>query len=117
MSSCSASRFGRVPRLGLFLMLSVFLFSAVAFAQQPTPKFDIFAGYQWLDPGGNVPDGPDGSGGVLPFKLPSMAKGGGLAFGYNFHPNFALEGDIGLNLKDNFDVSTYSIGPRFTWRT
>ena len=51
-----------------------------------------------------------------PFKLPSMAKGGGLAFGYNFHPNFALEGDIGLNLKDQFDVSTYSIGPRFTWR-
>jgi outer membrane protein OmpA-like peptidoglycan-associated protein len=46
-----------------------------------------------------------------------MAKGGGLAFGYNFHPNFALEGDIGLNLKDNFDVSTYSVGPRFTWRT
>jgi outer membrane protein OmpA-like peptidoglycan-associated protein len=117
MSSCSASRFGRVPRLGLFLMLSVFLFSAVAFAQQPTPKFDIFAGYQWLDPGGSVPGGPDGSGGVLPFKLPSMAKGGGLAFGYNFHPNFALEGDIGLNLKDNFDVSTYSVGPRFTWRT
>ena len=117
MSSCSASRFGRVPRLGLFLMLSVFLFSAVAFAQQPTPKFDIFAGYQWLDPGGNVPGGPDGSGGVLPFKLPSMAKGGGLAFGYNFHPNFALEGDIGLNLKDNFDISTYSVGPRFTWRT
>ena len=46
-----------------------------------------------------------------------MGKGGGLAFGYNFHPNFALEGDIGLNLKDQFDVSTYSIGPRFTWRS
>ena len=43
-----------------------------------------------------------------------MGKGGGLAFAYNFHPNFALEGDIGLNLKDQFDISTYSIGPRFT---
>ena len=117
MSPCCGSRNGRTIRLCFFLTLMFILFSCVASAQQTTPKFDIFAGYQWLDPGGSVPGGPDGSGGVLPFKLPSMSKGGGLAFGYNFHPNFALEGDIGLNLKDQFDVSTYSIGPRFTWRT
>ena len=119
MSQCGGSRNGLPPGRGLFLMLFLvlILFSSAVLAQQtPPPKFDIFAGYQWLDPGGNVPGAPDGSGGVLPFKLPSMAKGGGLAFGYNFHPNFALEGDIGLNLKDQFDVSTYSIGPRFTWR-
>jgi len=117
MSLCGGSLNGGALRLGLLLTLSVFLFSSAVLAQQQTPpKFDIFAGYQWLNPGGNVPGGPDGSGGVLPFKVPSMGKGGGLAFGYNFHPNFALEGDIGVNLKDQFDVSTYSIGPRYTWR-
>jgi outer membrane protein OmpA-like peptidoglycan-associated protein len=117
MSLCCGSRNGRTIRLCFFLTLLFILFSCFASAQQTPPKFDIFAGYQWLDPGGNIPGGPDGNGGVLPFKLPSMGKGGGLAFAYNFHPNFALEGDIGLNLKDQFDVSTYSIGPRFTWRT
>ncbi len=116
MSLSCGLRNGQPVRLGLLLTLCLILISSTALAQQPAPKFDIFAGYQWLDPNGNVPGGPDGSGGILPFKLPSMAKGGGLAFGYNFHPNFALEGDIGLNLKDQFDVSTYSVGPRFTWR-
>jgi len=76
----------------------------------------LFAGYQWLNPGGNIPGGPDGAGGVLPFKLPSMEKGFGLAFGYNFHPNFALEGDFGGSYKDGNDITTYSIGPRFTYR-
>src|SRR5919198_4369588 len=100
MSPRSSMQIGPALRLGLFLILSVLLFSSsVVVAQQTPPKFDIFAGYQWLDPNGNVPGGPDGSGGILPFKLPSMSKGGGLAFAYNFHPNFALEGDIGLNLK------------------
>ncbi|HZS95421.1 MAG TPA: hypothetical protein VFA40_01470 [Terriglobales bacterium] len=117
MSVSCGSRNGQMFRQCLFLTLVFILISSLASAQQTPPKFDIFAGYQWLDPGGNVPGGPDGNGGVLPFKLPSMGKGGGLAFAYNFHPNFALEGDIGLNLKDQFDISTYSIGPRFTWRS
>jgi outer membrane protein OmpA-like peptidoglycan-associated protein len=117
MSLCCSSRNGRMIFLGLFLTLSLILCSSAALAQQDNPpKADLFAGYQWLNPGGNIPGGPDGSGGVLPFKLPSMEKGFGLAFGYNFHPNFALEGDFGANYKDGNDVSTYSIGPRFTWR-
>jgi outer membrane protein OmpA-like peptidoglycan-associated protein len=118
MSHRCGSRNGQVLRLGFLSALVLILCSSSALAQekQPVPKYDIFAGYQWLNPGGNVPDGSNGMGGVLPFKVPSMGKGGGVAFGYNFHPNFALEGDIGLNLKDQFDVSTYSLGPRFTWR-
>jgi outer membrane protein OmpA-like peptidoglycan-associated protein len=118
MSHRCGSRNRQVLRLGFLSAFVLILCSSSTLAQekQPVPKYDIFAGYQWLNPGGNIPGGPDGMGGILPFKLPSMGKGGGLAFGYNFHPNFALEGDIGLNLKDQFDVSTYSIGPRFTWR-
>ena len=116
MSHRCGSHKSPVLRLGLLSAFVLILWSSAAWGQQPVPKYDIFAGYQWLNPGGNVPGGPDGMGGVLPFKVPSMAKGGGLAFGYNFHPNFALEGDIGVNLKDQFDISTYSLGPRFTWR-
>jgi outer membrane protein OmpA-like peptidoglycan-associated protein len=118
MSHRCGSQNSQVLRLGFLSAFVLILCSGSTLAQekQPVPKYDIFAGYQWLNPGGNIPGGPDGMGGILPFKLPSMGKGGGLAFGYNFHPNFALEGDIGLNLKDQFDVSTYSIGPRFTWR-
>ena len=118
MSQCWGSRDGRRCCLGLFLALSLILCSNTALAQQQEnpPKADLFAGYQWLNPGGNIPGGPDGAGGVLPFKLPSMEKGFGLAFGYNFHPNFALEGDFGGSYKDGNDITTYSIGPRFTYR-
>src|ERR1700746_2808418 len=118
MSLWCGSRNGRSFWPGLFLTLSVVLCATSVLAQQQEnpPKADVFAGYQWLDPAGNIPGGPNGSGGVLPFKLPSMPAGFGLAFGYNFHPNFALEGDFGANYKNGNDISTYSLGPRFTWR-
>jgi hypothetical protein len=116
MSLCCGSH-GRRMWFGLILTLSLILCASAALAQQQTPpKADVFAGYQWLNPGGNIPGGTDASGNIIPFKLPSMPAGFGLAFGYNFHPNFALEGDFGANYKDGNDVSTYSIGPRATWR-
>jgi hypothetical protein len=98
-------------------MLSLAFIPCIVLAQeqQIPPKADLFAGYQWLDPGGNLPQS-NGAGGFAPFKLPSMPQGFGLAFGYNFHPNFALEADFGGNYKSGNDFSTYSVGPRFTWR-
>jgi len=100
-----------------FLMLCLALSANFVLAQdqQTPPKVDLFAGYQWLNPGGNIPGGPNGSGGILPLKLPSM-NGGGAAVAYNFHPNFALEGDLGVNAKSGNDFTTYSIGPRYTYR-
>ncbi|HET7208714.1 MAG TPA: OmpA family protein [Terriglobales bacterium] len=87
-------------------------------AQNETaPKADLFVGYQWLDPNGKVPV-PGTANPVQGQKLQSMPEGFGLAFGYNFHPNFALEGDYGGNWsKDGLNFNTYSLGPRFTWRT
>src|SRR5215472_14615477 len=115
MSLCCDPRKGvRFPAC-LLLTLAAFCIGAVA-QQETPPKFDLFAGYQWLNPGGNIPDGIDVNGNVLPFKLPSMPAGFGLAGAYNFHPNFALEGDFGGNYKNGNDFQTYSIGPRAMYR-
>ena len=47
----------RVLRASLLLMLTVVLLSAVTLAQDvETPKYEIFLGYQWLHPGGSVPE-------------------------------------------------------------
>ncbi|MBV8475304.1 MAG: OmpA family protein [Acidobacteria bacterium] len=84
--------------------------------EQNPPRADLFAGYQWLSPGGKVPllgtSNP-----VQGQKLPDMTQGFGLAFGYNFHPNFAFEGDYGGDWKQGFNINTYSLGPRFTLRS
>jgi outer membrane protein OmpA-like peptidoglycan-associated protein len=118
MSVCRYPRGKKTFWLCFFLTLCSVLSANVVLAQdqQNPPKVDLFAGYQWLNPGGNIPGGPNGSGGVLPLKLPSMPDGFGLALGYNFHPNFALEGDFGANYKSGNDFSTYSLGPRATYR-
>lgn len=109
----------RMRSPGLLLMLLIVGVSISAEAQQESPpKADLFAGYQWLNPGGSVPlpGQLDANGNVLGRDLPSMPQGFGLAFGYNFYPNLALEGDYGGNWKSGFNFNTYSIGPRATWR-
>ena len=59
----SLRRGRRTARLlsGAFLgMLAFCLISIAAMAQDDaTPKVDIFAGYQWLHPGGTVPGGEE----------------------------------------------------------
>src|SRR5215469_15637353 len=109
---------GQLASPALFLMLLfACLFPATSSAQeQAPPKADLFAGYQWLHPGGKVPI-IGTSNPVQGQNLLDMPQGFGLAFGYNFHPNFALEGDYGGNWKSGFNINTYSLGPRFTLRT
>lgn len=83
---------------------------------QTAPKADLFVGYQWLSPRGKVPV----VGTANPVQgqtMRDLSEGFGLAFGYNFHPNFALEGDYGGDWKSGFNINTYSFGPRFTLRT
>jgi outer membrane protein OmpA-like peptidoglycan-associated protein len=87
--------------------------------EQTAPKADLFGGYQWLSPGGKVPV-LGTSNPVQGQNLPDLTRGLGLAFGYNFHPNFALEGDYGGDWKNGyngFNIQTFSVGPRFTLRT
>jgi hypothetical protein len=104
---------------GLSAVIAVVLISSSSFAQSDsTPKWDAFAGYQYLYPGGNVPapGGDPNSPGV--FKLPGMAKGIGGAFAYNFDRHFALETDFGYNRDSGSGSSewTAGAGPRFMVR-
>jgi len=83
---------------------------------QNPPKADIFAGYQWLNPGGSIPV-PGTANPVQGQQLPSLSKGFGFAFGYNFYPAFAMEADFGRNWDNGLSFNTYSVGPRFTLRS
>jgi hypothetical protein len=103
----------------LSALVAVFVISGSAFAQDDNPKYDVFAGYQWLHPGATVP-APNGSpSSPTPFTLPDMPKGAGAAFTYNFDRHWGLEGDFGYN-RDTPSASsewTGSGGPRFYVRT
>lgn len=80
------------------------------------PDWELFVGYQWLNPGGNVPDQTPPPSGPLPVKLNSMDKGFGTSLGYNFTKNLGLEGDYGVDFNKQATASTLSIGPKATYR-
>jgi hypothetical protein len=106
----------RVLCSSLLLMLTVVLLSAVTLAQDvETPKDEIFVGYQWLHPGGTVPNPFGNYNAPTGQRLSDMTAGFGAAYTYNFQKFFGLEGDFGYNW-DNYE-STLSVGPKFTART
>jgi hypothetical protein len=78
------------------------------------PKVEWFIGYQWLNPGGNIPDNSFSP--PVAFKLPSMAKGFGTNVAYNFTNNLALEGNFGGNWSKYANENALSIGPKATYR-
>jgi outer membrane protein OmpA-like peptidoglycan-associated protein len=122
MSPYSNLRKGRVV-VGLLIVLAVALISSPALAQSDeNPKWDLFVGYQWLHPGGTVPTPGSDPNNPTAFKIPDMAKGGGAAFTYNFDPHWGAEFDFGTNGGSSSSMpasheTTFSIGPRFMWRT
>jgi hypothetical protein len=111
----STRRFLLLTCLGV---LSVSLFTSVSFAQdQPTPKVEVFTGYEWLHPGVQVPQPGLPANSPTALKLPDMAKGFGVSGTYNFTPIFGLEGDISHNWTDLGHDTIAAIGPKITWRS
>ena len=102
----------------LLVVLALSLISSPAFAQSDSnPKWDLFVGYQWLHPGGNVP-APFGNFNNPGFyKVPDMSPGFGSALTYNFDPHWGMEFDFGHNWGSGNYEATGSVGPRFIWRT
>ena len=125
------ARARRIAVAAVSAVIAIVLISTFAAAQSdsPTPKaaqsdttvpkWDVFAGYQYLAPGGTVPAVNGDPSNPTPFNLPGMAKGAGTALTYNFDPNWGGELDFGYN-RDTSTASsnwTVSAGPRFMWRT
>src|ERR1035437_6408095 len=78
------------------------------------PKVELFVGYQWLNPGGNVPD--QSTSPPTAVKMPSLAKGLGTNVAYNFTKNLALEGNYGGDWDGNNSIHMFSVGPKLTYR-
>jgi outer membrane protein OmpA-like peptidoglycan-associated protein len=97
----------------LLVAVSLFLHVSAAAQNDETPKIDVFAGYQWLNPGGTVPTfaAPIGT------KLPTMPNGMGATVTYNFSKYVGLSLDGGGNWQDIGHETTLSIGPRVMWRS
>jgi hypothetical protein len=117
MVSNSTPRTSRRLLAGLAAVTAAVLICSSAYAQSDsTPKWDAFAGYQYLFPGGNVPAPFSDPNNPTVFKFPAMAKGLGGALTYNFAPHFGLEGDYGYNRDQGSSEWTLGAGPRFIAR-
>ncbi len=95
--------------------VSFIIFSCAVSAQE-TPKSELFIGYQWLNPGGTVPEARQPLNAPVGVKPPSMGKGIGGSYTYNFTKILGLETDAGVNSNDFGRETTLSLGPRLTWR-
>lgn len=120
MTMSCKTQIRRFPVAIVLIGITVILIASAASAQSDTPpKWDLFAGYQYLHPGGTVPESFSDPNNPTPFTLPSMAKGIGSAVTYNFDPHWGGEFDFGYNRDTNSASSEWTVsgGPRFIWRT
>src|SRR6202142_1803145 len=104
----------RCAALALVLAVVLLALPAVLNAQNETPpQIDVFVGYQWLNPGGTVPEGPDAIG----VKLPSLPQGAAGTFTYNFDKWLGLSADVGTSYnRHQTSEHMVSFGPRLMWR-
>ncbi|MFZ0798788.1 MAG: hypothetical protein WCA13_06175 [Terriglobales bacterium] len=79
-----------------------------------TPKAELFIGYQWWNPGGNIPDLSTSP--PTAFKVPSVAHGFGTNLAWNFTKYLALEGNYGGDWNRYASNSAFTGGPKLTWR-
>jgi hypothetical protein len=86
---------------------------AVSNSSDDFPKAELFIGYQWWNPGGNIPDQS-----VPPnaFKLPSVAQGFGTNFSWNFTKYVSLEGNYGGDWNRYSANNMIAVGPKIVWR-
>jgi hypothetical protein len=113
MSRCQLT--WRVASFALILAVVAIAVPSMMSAQadEKPPKAELFVGYQWLNPGGNI---PDRSVPPLAFKLPSIPQGAGASLAYNFTSHWSLEGDWGINGYRYATINTGMVGPKLTFR-
>jgi hypothetical protein len=111
---------GRVAVVFLVLITLVVLTSSIASAQEPPPRVEVFAGYSWLDPGGNVAapgvTGPFTSA-TPTVKLKSIGSGFGGSVDFNFNKWIGFQVDGGNHWSDPSHVTTVMVGPKLSLRS
>jgi outer membrane protein OmpA-like peptidoglycan-associated protein/opacity protein-like surface antigen len=121
---------GRLARrLAMLAAMIAFLFTfaAVARAQeQPPPKWELFGGYSFFDPGANIHGQLPGALLPLSSRLESNPRGGGASITYDFNKWVGLTLDASTNSNsgeagfanriDDTAFSNISVGPKFTFR-
>jgi hypothetical protein len=118
MSLGRTSRASRHNLAVLFALLATVLLSSSSFAQSDSnPQWDLFLGYQYINPGITVPASFGNPNSPTPYQVPNMAKGFGSALTYNFDPHWGLEFDLGHNWGSGNSETTGSVGPRFMLRS
>jgi outer membrane protein OmpA-like peptidoglycan-associated protein/opacity protein-like surface antigen len=128
MSSQSKSHPGRVLAMLPAMIAVLFTFATLAAAQdQPAPKWELYGGYSFFQPGADVHSQLPG--GLFPIssRMEANPRGVGLSATYNFNRWFGLtldtsthwgSGEGGLFKRiDDAALSTLSIGPKITFRT
>ena len=120
MSLCSLkSSFSKA----FLLVVSLAVFSSLSFAQagssdnyNKSPDWEIFGGYSWANPGGNVG----------PFGLSGQGRGWGASVTRNVLPWVGFTLDFGGHYgkhegtgiaSGKSDVGTIMFGPRFSYRS
>lgn len=94
--------------LSVAIVLVLGLASPMVWAQdEEVPKWDVFAGYAWMEPGGDIAGTP----------IDEMKWGWGATATYNVDKWWGLSLDFGGHFGDNADVGTIMAGPRFSIRT
>jgi hypothetical protein len=120
MSLCHKN-FRRCASIALVLAIVLIalptLVNAQALSSDDTvPRWEWFVGYQWLNLGGNLPDGnspPDA------IKAQSSARGAGTNVSYNFTKYLSLEGNYGGNWNsgnNGWVDNAFNVGPKLTYR-
>ena len=98
---------GRVVMTLLAIAILISFLPVFSFAQDDNPpKAEIFGGYSWYNPGGTV----------LGTKVPSIAKGWGAAFTYDFGKWWGLTADFNGHYKTEANIYSYTFGPQFKFR-
>ncbi len=127
MSPYSKSRSARVLTLLAVTIAALCMLATVAAAQEPpAPKWELYGGYSFFDPGANVHGQLPGALLPLSSRLESNPRGAGASVTYNFNGWFGLtldtstdwgSGETGLPKRiDDAAFANISFGPKITFR-
>jgi len=127
MLSHSKRRLARALAMLSAIGAALCMFGTVAAAQdQPAPKWELFGGYSFFDPGANINGQLPGALLPLSSRLESNPRGAGASVTYDFNNWLGLtldtsthwgSGEAGLSKRiDDAAFSNLSFGPKITFR-